>query len=67
MTLRGRELFPPDTVLTSIPYRWIPAVLRGLEEVELHLEGHNGVQAYHREFDGLCASLEDKACRQQLL
>lgn len=65
--MHGRKLFSADTVLISIPYRWIPAVLRGLEQMSLHLEGHNGVAAYHREFDGLCASLEEKARRQKLL
>jgi len=57
----GRELYSPDTVLVSIPYRWIPTVLDNLSTMKIHLEGHKNKQAYYAEFEGILADLSEKA------
>ncbi len=57
----GRELYPADTVLVSIPYRWIPTVLENLKQMELHLHSHEGKQQYYSEFEGILAELSQKA------
>lgn len=58
--LHGRQLYPEDTMLISVPYRWIPTVLSGLEEMELRLKGHEGLAQYHEEFEGIVRELEEK-------
>ena len=57
----GRELYPDDTVLISIPYRWIPAVIYGLEHMQIRLKGHESKEAYYAEFEGILADLGKKA------
>ena len=57
----GRELYPDDTILVSIPYRWIPAVLKGLKEMPIHLKGHESKEAYYSEFEGILKDLGEKA------
>ena len=59
--MHGRELYPPDTLLIGIPYRWIPTILTNLERMPLHLEGHKSKQAYYEEFGGIIADLSEKA------
>lgn len=62
----GRKLYAENTMLISIPYRWIPVVLDGLSEMQFDLPGHESVEAYHEEFEGLVRSLGEKAKEQGL-
>ncbi|NLV50194.1 MAG: DUF169 domain-containing protein [Clostridiales bacterium] len=57
----GRELWPTDTVLISIPYRWIPTVLTNLSRMTHHLPSHEGKQQYYEEFGGILKDLSEKA------
>ena len=59
--LHGRQLYPSDTILIGIPYRWIPAILSNLARMPLHLEGHKGKAEYHAEFEGIIADLSERA------
>ncbi len=58
---RGRELWPSDTMLISIPYRWIPTVLTNLSRMQHHLPSHEGKQQYYDEFGGILKDLSEKA------
>ena len=51
-------------MLIAIPYRWIPTVLANLEEMEFHLKGHEGVEAYHEEFDGIVRGLAERVAKE---
>ena len=57
---RGRELYSEDTVLVSIPYRWIPTVLNNLKRMEIHLSSHNSKQEYYDEFGGIMKDLSER-------
>lgn len=59
--LHGRQLYPSDTLLIGIPYKWIPTILSNLERMPLHLEGHQSKEAYYAEFGGILADLSEKA------
>ncbi len=58
---RGRELWPDDTMLVSIPYRWIPTVLTNLTRMEQHLTSHESKQQYYDEFGEILQDLAEKA------
>ena len=58
--LHGRQLYPADTLLISIPYRWIPTVLTNLEKMKLQLEGHKSKADYHSEFEGILMDLAER-------
>lgn len=58
---RGRELWPSETLLISIPYRWIPTVLTNLTRMEHHLPSHESKQQYYDEFGGILQDLAEKA------
>lgn len=58
---RGRELYTPDTLLISIPYRWIPTVLTNLTRMEHHLSSHESKQQYYDEFGEILKDLAEKA------
>ena len=62
----GRALYAENTMLIAVPYRWIPVVLDGLREMQFDLPGHESVEAYHEEFEGLVKSLGEKAKAQGL-
>lgn len=59
--LHGRQLYPSDTLLIGIPYRWIPTILTNLERMPLHLEGHKSKEAYYADFGEILADLSEKA------
>ena len=61
--LHGRELYPSDTLLIGIPYKWIPVILTNLARMSLHLEGHKGKESYLAEFEGIMAELSEKTDR----
>jgi uncharacterized protein (DUF169 family) len=53
--MTGRELFAPNTVLVSIPYRWLPTVAQNLKEIKLQF--HENKQEYLDEFAGTLGDL----------
>ena len=55
--LHGRQLYPSDTLLIGIPYRWIPTILTNLARMPLQLEGHKSRADYYAEFEGILADL----------
>jgi uncharacterized protein (DUF169 family) len=55
--MKGRELFPKDSVLISIPYQWIPTMTRNLEEMVWHLPSHRGKTQYLEEFGSILGDL----------
>ncbi len=57
----GRELYSSDTLLIGIPYRWIPAVFKGLSEMKYELEGHKSKEKYYAEFGGILQDLAERA------
>ncbi len=59
--LHGRQLYPSDTLLIGIPYRWIPTILSNLRRMPLHLEGHKSKAAYYAEFEDILTDLSEKA------
>jgi Uncharacterized protein conserved in archaea len=60
---RGRELYSEDTVLVSIPYRWIPTVLGNLNRMDIHLSSHNSKQEYYDEFGGIMQNLAEQQAK----
>ena len=59
--LHGRQLYPSDTILIGIPYKWISVILSNLKRMPLHLEGHKSKESYYAEFGGILADLSEKA------
>ena len=59
----GRRLYPEDTMLIAIPYRWLPTVLEGLNDMLYDLKGQESVEEYHREFEGILEEMGEKAKR----
>jgi len=57
--MHGREIYPTDTMLISVPYNCLPQMLDNLKYMDLHLSGHAGKQAYYDELDGICRELEE--------
>jgi uncharacterized protein (DUF169 family) len=53
--MNGRELFAPNTVLVSIPYRWIPTVAQNLKEIKLQF--HESKAEYLAEFEEILIDL----------
>lgn len=61
--MKGRQLFPKDSILISIPYQWIPTMTRNLQEMTWHLPSHRGRNQYLEEFGTILADLAKKAAR----
>ena len=59
--LHGRQLYPADTLLIGIPYRWIPIILANLERMKLQLEGHKNKADYYAEFESILTDLAEKS------
>jgi len=59
--MKGRELFPKDAVLISIPYQWIPTMTRNLNEMQWHMPSHESKSRYLAEFGSILADLGEKA------
>jgi uncharacterized protein (DUF169 family) len=57
----GRKLWSSDTVLISIPYRWIPTVLINLTRMQHHLPSHESKQQYYDEFSNILKDLAEQA------
>ena len=56
----GRQLWPSDTVVVSVPYQWVPTVITNLGEMPLELSGHAGKEQYYAEFGGILKDLDEK-------
>jgi uncharacterized protein (DUF169 family) len=61
--MKGRNIFPKNSVVISIPYPWIPAMLRNLGEMTWHLPSHRGKKEYLEEFGAILGNLAQKAQR----
>jgi uncharacterized protein (DUF169 family) len=59
--MKGRELFPPNSVLISVPYHWIPTMTRNLEEMTWHLPSHESKSQYLEEFGTILGDLARKS------
>ncbi len=59
--LKGRGVFPKNSVVISIPYHWIPTMTRNLEEMTWDLPSHRGKQEYLEEFGTILGELARKA------
>ena len=59
--MKGREIFPPNSILISIPYQWLPAMVKNLNEMKLHLPSHANKEQYLNEFGGILQDLSEKA------
>jgi uncharacterized protein (DUF169 family) len=53
----GRQLWPSDNLVVSIPHQWIPVVLDNLRHMSFELSGHKSKQAYYDEFGGILTDL----------
>jgi uncharacterized protein (DUF169 family) len=58
--MKGREIFPKDSVLISIPYPWISTMTRNLGEMTWHLPSHAGRKQYLEEFGSILGDLAKK-------
>lgn len=59
--MKGRELFPTESVVISIPYHWIPTMTRNLNEMKLHLPSHESKKQYLDEFGSILSELDRKS------
>ena len=59
--LHGRRLYPPETLLIGIPYRWIPTILTNLGRMKHHLDGHKSKDDYYAEFQTILSDLAEEA------
>jgi uncharacterized protein (DUF169 family) len=59
--MNGRELFPKGSVLISIPYQWLAAMSRNLDEMTWHLTSHRSRTHYLEEFKTVLGDLARKA------
>lgn len=62
--MKGRELFPKNTLLISIPYPWIPVITRNLGEMTWHLASHKSRKDYLEEFGAVLGELSRRAKQQ---
>lgn len=59
--MKGREIFPPNSVVISIPYHWIPTMTRNLKEMTWHLPSHESKSQYLDEFSTILSDLARKS------
>jgi hypothetical protein len=59
--MKGREIFPANSVILSIPYQWIPTITRNLEEMAWHLPSHENKGRYLEEFGTILGDLARKS------
>jgi uncharacterized protein (DUF169 family) len=59
--MKGRELFPAETLLISIPYPWIPVMTQNLKEMTWHLPSHRSKKHYLDEFGAILGELTEKS------
>ncbi|MDY6826313.1 MAG: DUF169 domain-containing protein [Bacillota bacterium] len=59
--MHGRELFPRNYALISIPYHWISTISHNLNEMDLQLTSHRSKEAYLEEFGEIIKDLSELA------
>jgi uncharacterized protein (DUF169 family) len=59
--MKGRGVFPENSILISIPYHWLPTMTRNLEEMTWHLSSHESKQGYLDEFGTILGALSRKS------
>jgi uncharacterized protein (DUF169 family) len=59
--MKGRELFPRESVVISIPYHWLPTITRNLGEMTWHLPSHRNKKQYLDEFAAILGELARKS------
>jgi uncharacterized protein (DUF169 family) len=59
--MKARELFPKNSIVISIPYRWIPVIGHNLGEMTWHLPSHRSRQQYLEEFGTILGELAEKS------
>ena len=59
--MKGREVFPENSIVISIPYHWIPAVTHNLGEMTWHLPSHESKGQYLEEFGTILGQLAEKS------
>jgi uncharacterized protein (DUF169 family) len=59
--MRGREIFPPSTVLISIPFQWLGTIATNLTNMPHQLRSHGGRKEYLTEIDEVMSHLAEKS------
>jgi uncharacterized protein (DUF169 family) len=59
--MRGREIFPPSTVLISIPFQWLNTFATNLMNMPPQLRSHGGRKEYLAEIDEVMSHLVEKS------
>ena len=59
--MKGRQLFPKNSILVSIPYQWIPTVIDNLSEMKIELTSHARKEQYLAEFEGTITELMERS------
>lgn len=59
--MKGRELFPDESIVISIPYHWIPVMTQNLKEMRWQLPSHENKEQYLKEFESILGELARKA------
>jgi uncharacterized protein (DUF169 family) len=63
--MKGRELFPKESIAISIPYRWIATMAQNLEEMTWHLPSHRSKAQYLEEFGSILGELSRKSLMEK--
>jgi uncharacterized protein (DUF169 family) len=59
--MKAKQIFPPGTILISIPFDMINPIVEGLEKIEWHPAMYKeGAEAHDRKFEEVAASLHKK-------
>jgi uncharacterized protein (DUF169 family) len=59
--MKGRDVFPHDSIVISIPYQWLPTMTRNLAEMTWHLPSHESKKQYLDEFGTILGELARKS------
>ncbi len=59
--MKARELFPKNSLVISIPYRWIPVIAQNLGEMTWHLPSHRSRKQYLEEFETILGELAERS------
>jgi uncharacterized protein (DUF169 family) len=59
--MKGRGVFPEDSVVISIPYHWLSTMTQNLGEMSWHLPSHESRQQYLDEFGSILGALARKS------
>jgi len=59
--MKSRRLFPEGSILISIPYNWIPTIIKNLNTMKWELPSYHSKEEYLREFGKILQELTEKA------